>query len=105
MIEEPADACVQTRGGLFPIGGRSTAIRLPSSEVFVYVSSPHTPATAGTIAKMGEVQWLVTPDGEHSLYIEDFVKAYPNAKYVVHLRERDGSRADKCGQTDRDGSA
>jgi hypothetical protein len=70
-----------SRGGVVPIGGRGTAIRLPSSEVFLYVSTPHTPATAETIARMGgEVKWLVTPDGEHDMYIEEYTKAYPNAK-------------------------
>lgn len=74
----------QTRAGAFAIGGRSTAIRLPTSEVFLYVSTPHTPATAQTIGQVGgEVKWLVTPDGEHAMFIEEFTKAYPNAQYVV----------------------
>jgi hypothetical protein len=69
-----------TRGGL-AIGGRGTAIKLPSSEIMLYVSSPYTPATAETIAKFGgEVKWLVTPDGEHDMYIEEYSKAYPNAQ-------------------------
>lgn len=69
-----------SRGGA-PIGGRGTAIKLPTSEVFLYVSTPHTPATAETIARMGgEVRWLVTPDGEHTMYIEEYIKAYPNAQ-------------------------
>ena len=69
-----------TRGGM-PIGGRGTAIKTPSSEIMIYVSTPHTPATAETIAKFGgEVRWLVTPDGEHDMYIEEYTKAYPNAQ-------------------------
>ena len=28
----------------------------------------------------GEVKWLVTPDGEHAMYMEEFTKAYPDAK-------------------------
>ena len=80
-----ADASNQTRGGA-AIGGRSTAIRLPTSEVFLYVSTPHTPATAETISQMGEVKWLVTPDGKHGMFIQEFVRAYPDAKYVFQAR-------------------
>lgn len=70
-----------TRSGMVPIGGRGTAIKLPSSEIMLYVSTPHTPATAETIAKFGgEVKWLVTPDGEHDMYIQEYAQAYPNAQ-------------------------
>ena len=74
-----------------PIGGRTTAIRLTQSTekgIFVYASSPLSPATKTAIQKLGaeaggeggEVKWLVTPDGEHGMYIGDWKKAYPNAK-------------------------
>jgi hypothetical protein len=70
----------QARVGFIPIGGRSTAIRLPSG-IFIYVSTALTPATRAVIDKMGgEVKWLVTPDGEHSMYIEEYTKAFPDAK-------------------------
>ena len=73
----------QTRAGLFAIGGRSTAVKLPNNDVFLYVSTPHSPATAATIAKMGgPVKYLVTPDGEHGMYMEEYTKAYPEAKCV-----------------------
>lgn len=69
-----------SRGGM-AIGGRGTAVKLPSSEIFLYVSTPHSPATAETIAKMGgEVKWLVTPDGEHGIFFDEYIKAYPNAQ-------------------------
>ena len=74
-----------------PIGGRTTAIRLTESTekgIFVYASSPLSPATKTAIKKLGdeaggeggEVKWLVTPDGEHGMYIGDWKKAFPNAK-------------------------
>jgi hypothetical protein len=71
----------KARAGVVPIGGRSTAIRHSSSgNVLVYVSHPHTPATAEILAGMGgEVKWLVTPDGEHGISFEEYHKAYPNA--------------------------
>lgn len=70
-----------TRAGMVPIGGRQTAVKLPNNDIFIYVSSPHSPATAETIARMGgPVKYLVTPDGEHGMYIEDYHKAYPEAQ-------------------------
>lgn len=83
--------------GLVPIGGRSTAIRLTQSTepgIFVYASSPLSPATKAAIEKLsaeagpdnggegGKVRWLVTPDGEHGMYIQDWKNAFPDAKYV-----------------------
>jgi hypothetical protein len=69
----------QARAGAVPIGGRSTAIRHGSGSVLIYVSSPHTPATAEILAGLGEVKWLVTPDGEHGISFEQYAQAYPNA--------------------------
>jgi hypothetical protein len=67
--------------GLVPIGGRTTAVRLASSDIFVYASTPPTEATKATLASMGgEVKYLVTPDGEHGMNIGAFSKAYPGAK-------------------------
>lgn len=74
-----------------PIGGRTTAIRLTQSTekgIFVYASSPVSPATKAAIQKLsseagpgeGDVKWLVTPDGEHGMYIGDWKKAFPDAK-------------------------
>jgi len=63
-----------------PIGGRSTAIALPNDEVFVYVSHPLTQATRSTLEKLGNVQYLVSPDGEHAMYMKDYATAYPTAK-------------------------
>ncbi|RXK39208.1 hypothetical protein M231_03565 [Tremella mesenterica] len=78
-----------SRAGLFAIGGRSTAIRLPSSDIFIYVSHPHTSATQEALKKLrGEVKYLVTPDGEHGMYIADYVKAYPAAKPIGVLRHK-----------------
>lgn len=65
---------------MIPIGGRSTAIRLPQG-LFVYVSHPLTTATREALQKLGgEVRWLVTPDGEHGMNIQAWAEAFPNAK-------------------------
>ncbi|KAI9636206.1 uncharacterized protein MKK02DRAFT_44910 [Dioszegia hungarica] len=70
------------RAGAVPIGGRSTAIRHGSGNVLIYVSSPHTPATAEILEGLGEVKWLVTPDGEHGISFEQYIQAYPNAMTI-----------------------
>jgi hypothetical protein len=67
------------RFGAMPIGGRSTAIKHSSGNVLLYASHPHTAATAQILAGMGTVKWLVTPDGEHTMNIETYAKAYPDA--------------------------
>ncbi|KAK8847594.1 hypothetical protein IAR55_005453 [Kwoniella newhampshirensis] len=93
-----------TRGGVLPIGGRSTAVKLSrppkptvgttsiqpaaqsgsssDSEVFLYVSTPLTPATKDALKSMGEVKWLVTPDGEHGMFIKEYVDFYKDAKAI-----------------------
>ena len=68
------------RFGTVPIGGRSTAIRHASGNVLVYASHPHTNATAQILAGLGKVKWLVTPDGEHTMHIQTYAKAYPDAQ-------------------------
>lgn len=44
------------RFGFFPIGGRSTAIKLRSGDVWVLASTPLTPETKETIDAMGPVK-------------------------------------------------
>lgn len=70
------------RFGLVPFGGRSTAIKLNNGDVFVFVSTPLSDETKSTLDTMGTVKYLVTPDSLHSLYITEYVKAYPNAKAI-----------------------
>ncbi|WVQ79871.1 hypothetical protein IAT38_001971 [Cryptococcus sp. DSM 104549] len=91
-----------TRGGVVPIGGRSTAVRLsrpskptitsssiqpnpqaaPADAVFIYVSTPLTAATKEALNGLGEVKWLVTPDGEHGMWIQEFVDHFPGAQAI-----------------------
>jgi len=70
------------RYGLIPVGGRSTAIKLESGDVWVLASTPLTSETKDTIDAMGPVRWIVAPDDEHSLYVDEFHFAYPEAKVL-----------------------
>ncbi|KAL7411000.1 hypothetical protein BDY24DRAFT_398301 [Mrakia frigida] len=68
------------RFGLMPIGGRSTAIKLQSGDIWIYVSTPLQESTKAEIARLGgEVKYLVVPDMEHTMNISAFHKAYPTA--------------------------
>ncbi|EJT99465.1 hypothetical protein DACRYDRAFT_110186 [Dacryopinax primogenitus] len=70
------------RLGIVPFGGRTTAIKLNSGEVWVFVSTPLSDDTKSTLDSMGIVKYLVTPDALHTLYISEYHKAYPNAKCI-----------------------
>ncbi|WWC59700.1 uncharacterized protein I303_102262 [Kwoniella dejecticola CBS 10117] len=100
-----------TRGGVVPIGGRSTAIRIArsskptvteagiqpapqtsesaGSQVLVYASTPLTAATKEALKALGDVKWLVTPDGEHTMYIQEYVDNYPAAQAIGVERCKD----------------
>jgi hypothetical protein len=58
-----------TRLGLFRIGGRSTAIRLASGDVWVLASTPLTTETKATIDRLGPVKFVVGPNSVHHLFL------------------------------------
>ncbi|GAA5877847.1 hypothetical protein JCM16303_000258 [Sporobolomyces ruberrimus] len=69
------------RMGVVPFGGRSTAIKLQSGNVWLAASHPLCPETLKTIHEMGgPVKHLVMFDAEHGMYTETYHKAFPEAK-------------------------
>jgi len=70
------------RFGWIPFGGRSTAIKLASGDVWVLASTPLEPETKETIDKLGPVKYIIGPDAEHSMFLAEFQKAYPDAKVI-----------------------
>jgi len=70
------------RFGILPFGGRSTAIKLSTGDVWVLASSPLTPDTKTAIDKLGPVKWIMGADAVHHLYLAPFKKAYPDAKVI-----------------------
>ncbi|GAA6014569.1 hypothetical protein JCM11491_004544 [Sporobolomyces phaffii] len=68
------------RMGLVPFGGRSTAIKLQSGNVWLAASHPLCPETLREISSMGPVKHLVCFDAEHSMYTETYHKTFPDAK-------------------------
>ncbi|KAK0217159.1 hypothetical protein IW262DRAFT_1449561 [Armillaria fumosa] len=72
-----------TRARFIPFGGRSTAIKLTSGDVWVLASTPLTQDTKETIDKLGPVKWIVAGDAEHHFFLAEYKKAYADAKLVV----------------------
>ncbi|GAA5916282.1 uncharacterized protein JCM6883_001443 [Sporobolomyces salmoneus] len=68
------------RMGLVPFGGRSTAIKLKSGNVWLAASHPLCPDTLSTITSLGPVKHIVMFDAEHGMFTESYHKAFPEAK-------------------------
>ncbi|OAX38472.1 hypothetical protein K503DRAFT_800417 [Rhizopogon vinicolor AM-OR11-026] len=70
------------RFGVFPMGGRSTAIKLRKGGVWVLASTPLNEETRKKIDELGEVRYIIGADAVHHLFLGEFKKAYPNAKLI-----------------------
>lgn len=64
------------RLGILPVGGRSTAIKLKSGDVWVLASTTLDPPTKSKIDEMGRVRYIIAPDTEHSMYICTYFYVY-----------------------------
>ncbi|SPO38579.1 uncharacterized protein PSFLO_04057 [Pseudozyma flocculosa] len=71
-----------SRFGIFPVGGRSTAVKLNDGKVWVLASTPLDEPTKAKIESMGDVAYLVAPDAVHHLFLSQYASAYPSAKVI-----------------------
>jgi len=71
-----------TRSGVVPFGGRSVAVKLNDSSVWLFASTKADEETLGKIREIGPVKYIVAPDYEHYLNLADFHKAFPEAKVI-----------------------
>ncbi|KAJ7919006.1 hypothetical protein B0H13DRAFT_1990963 [Mycena leptocephala] len=71
-----------TRFYILPFGGRSTAVRLSTGDVWVLASTPLTPDTKAAIDKLGPVKWIMAGDAVHHMFLGQFKKEYPEAKVI-----------------------
>ena len=62
-------SCPFARFGIFPVGGRSTAIKLSSGEVWVLASTPLNDATKSKIDELGPVKYIIGADAVHHLFL------------------------------------
>ncbi|EMD34752.1 hypothetical protein CERSUDRAFT_116952 [Gelatoporia subvermispora B] len=76
-------SCPFARFGFIPFGGRSTAIKMQNGDVWVLASTPLTAETKQKLDEIGPVKWIVGADSVHYLYLDEFKKAYPQAKLVA----------------------
>ncbi|KAF4581266.1 hypothetical protein EYR40_002852 [Pleurotus pulmonarius] len=70
------------RFGFLPWGGRSTAVKLSTGDVWVLASTPLTDDTKETIDKLGPVKWIMGADAVHHLFLAEYKAAYPQAKVI-----------------------
>lgn len=70
------------RFGLFKIGARATAIKLQNADVVVVSAIKSTSKIEETLASLGKVKYIVAPDREHHLQLEEYAKLYPDAKLI-----------------------
>ncbi|RPD56934.1 hypothetical protein L226DRAFT_491143 [Lentinus tigrinus ALCF2SS1-7] len=76
-------SCPFSRFNLFPVGGRSTAIRLSNGDVWVLASTPLDEATKAKLGEIGPVKWIIGADAVHHLFLGDYKKQYPDAKVIA----------------------
>ncbi|KAJ3558088.1 hypothetical protein NM688_g1125 [Phlebia brevispora] len=71
------------RFGVFPVGGRSTAVKLRNGDVWVLASTPLNDVTKSKLNEIGPVKWIVGADAVHHLFLGEFKKEYPSAKLLA----------------------
>jgi len=71
------------RFGLFPVGGRSTAVKLSDGGVWVLASTPLDDDTKGKLNELGPVKYIIGADAVHHLYLGEFKKEFPSAKLIA----------------------
>ncbi|KAF8882181.1 hypothetical protein CPB84DRAFT_1827901 [Gymnopilus junonius] len=71
------------RFGLWPIGGRSTAIKLQDGGVWILASTPLDTETKSKLDELGTIKFIVGADAVHHLFLSDYKKTYPNAKLIA----------------------
>ena len=60
------------RFGIIPVGGRSTAIKLSSGDVWVMASTPLNDITKAKLDELGPVKYIVGGDAVHHLFLGMF---------------------------------
>lgn len=63
-----------------PVGGRSTAIKLSNSSVWLLASTPLTDETREKLDQLGSVKYIAVADIVHTMFTAQYAKAYPDAK-------------------------
>jgi len=59
--------------GWFPMGGRSTAIKLSSGDVWVIASTPFSDETKAAVEKLGTVKYILAADSDHHFFLSEWI--------------------------------
>ena len=62
-----------------PYSTRMTVIRLMDNKLWIHSSEKITSGLKEELARLGEVAYLVSPNKLHHLYLDEWLKAYPDA--------------------------
>ncbi|KAF9069487.1 hypothetical protein BDP27DRAFT_1420942 [Rhodocollybia butyracea] len=81
--------------GFLPWGGRSTAVKLSTGDVWILASTPLTEDTKSTIDTLGTVKWIISPDIVHHIFLSQYKEAYPEAKVIGVDGLREKKKKDK----------
>ncbi|KAH9948003.1 hypothetical protein B0H21DRAFT_821354 [Amylocystis lapponica] len=76
-------SCPFARFGLFPVGGRSTAVKLQNGDVWVLASTPLSDETKTKLSEIGPVKWIIGADAVHYMFLSEYKKQYPDAKLIA----------------------
>ncbi|KAJ3824226.1 hypothetical protein F5880DRAFT_410011 [Lentinula raphanica] len=71
------------RFGLFPVGGRSTAVKMRTGNLWILASTPLDTETKAKLDELGPVKYIIGADAVHHLFLSEFKKAYPEAKVIA----------------------
>nr|GAT54800.1 predicted protein [Mycena chlorophos] len=69
--------------GRIHLGGRSTAVKLSTGDVFVVASTPLSPETKETLDGLGPVKYIIGINSRHNMFLGEFKRAYPEAKLLA----------------------
>ncbi|KZT50591.1 hypothetical protein CALCODRAFT_488589 [Calocera cornea HHB12733] len=70
------------RFGLLPVGGRSTAIKLQTGDVWVLASTKLDDPTKAKLHELGPVKYIIAADAVHTDFISEFKREFPDAKCI-----------------------
>jgi hypothetical protein len=62
------------------IGHRMTVARLPDGSLWLHAPVAYSAPLAAALAELGPVGHIVAPDGRRNIFLEDWFKAYPQAR-------------------------
>lgn len=76
-------SCPFSRFGIIPIGGRSTAIKLSSGDVWVLASTPLNEETKSKLNELGPVKYIVGGDAVHHLFLSQSLRLVISPRVLV----------------------